>query len=288
MPLSPDLRPHRLAPDPTPPSRIWPSLAAPLLLPLLSAMGIVTFFGSRLTSQAAIDQLVREPPAIAVALSLTQLIALLMCVIGARGSKVPAEERVALLSPWGSRLLLTIAPLGALGVVVLTTLLHQHFFQEPPEEAAAMSTALQTTGGALRWILAGLIMLSAPVTEELFYRGFVLRGLLRRLPIGFAILVSGWLFAMAHGSGSYQLLILPLGCYLGWISLVTRSIWPAVWAHMLVNGFYAVPLLLPEELALTLFGPAGTWSAFDILGVATLPVACWLLLKTHPPDPPSA
>lgn len=80
------------------------------------------------------------------------------------------------------------------------------------------------------------LVILAPVTEEILFRGFLFKNLSHKL--GFwlpAILVSG-LFALAHGQlnvGIDTFLLGMTACYLVW---KTKSIYPAILLHMLKNS----------------------------------------------------
>lgn len=71
--------------------------------------------------------------------------------------------------------------------------------------------------------------------EEIFFRGFALRTFRPHMPAWAAVLISSFMFGLIHfdwlqspGAGL-------IGIYLGFVTLATRSIWPAVAAHALNN-----------------------------------------------------
>lgn len=88
-----------------------------------------------------------------------------------------------------------------------------------------------------------LVFAIAPaVTEELFFRGYLLQGLSRGWGRWPAILVSGAVFGAFHVfvEGLSFERFLPttlLGFCLGWICLRTGSVWPGMLVHVLNNGF---------------------------------------------------
>lgn len=84
----------------------------------------------------------------------------------------------------------------------------------------------------------------APFCEEIFFRGFVFPGLLRGMPLGWAIVVSALLFALAHADpGSFAVLFI-IGLALAFLRWRTRSIWPAIALHMLNNATGALMIFL--------------------------------------------
>ncbi len=87
--------------------------------------------------------------------------------------------------------------------------------------------------------LGGLILVVVvwgPAGEELFFRGFVLPGLIRRLGVPGAIVVSSGLFAVFHVDPGTLVPTFLLGAALAWIYLKTGSIWPSIMAHSIQNA----------------------------------------------------
>lgn len=82
------------------------------------------------------------------------------------------------------------------------------------------------------------VVVVAPLTEELVFRGFMYRGLAAsRLGLAGAILIPSLLWALVHVQ--YEWLdvafIFGLGILLGFTRHLTGSIWPAIGVHVLVN-----------------------------------------------------
>ncbi len=86
-----------------------------------------------------------------------------------------------------------------------------------------------------------LLMLVAPITEELLFRGLILRGLLSRFGAGSAVVVTAMLFALFHVNPWQFLGAFVLGLLFGWFYLAFRSLVPCLIGHAAVNGF---PLLV--------------------------------------------
>lgn len=87
----------------------------------------------------------------------------------------------------------------------------------------------------------------APFCEEVFFRGFVLPGFRRGMPIGWAILLSSLLFAVAHADpGSFAVLFI-IGLALGILRWRSRSIWPTILLHALNNAIAALAILLTMQ-----------------------------------------
>lgn len=87
-------------------------------------------------------------------------------------------------------------------------------------------------------------VLIAPISEEIFFRGFLLQGLRLNMPAWAAILLSSLIFAAAHLSlGSFPILFI-LAIFLGILRVATRSIWPGVILHTLNNSLTLLYVLL--------------------------------------------
>jgi membrane protease YdiL (CAAX protease family) len=84
----------------------------------------------------------------------------------------------------------------------------------------------------------------APICEETFFRGFVFMGLSRVMPLGWAIVLSSFLFALAHGDpGSFAVLFI-IGLALAFLRWRTQSLWPGIFLHFLNNGLGALLIVL--------------------------------------------
>lgn len=84
----------------------------------------------------------------------------------------------------------------------------------------------------------------APVCEEVFFRGFVFMGLLRGMPLAWAIVFSSLIFAVAHFDvGSFAVLFI-IGLALAFLRWRTKSILPGILLHMLNNGIAALGIIV--------------------------------------------
>ena len=111
------------------------------------------------------------------------------------------------------------------------------FFSLPGLEALQDSeTALAQSllfGSILTAIVASTIV---PIVEEIVFRGFMLNELRRGWGLLFSAIVSSVLFGVLHGTAVWALFAAVLGLLLAWIALRTRSIYPAIAAHVGING----------------------------------------------------
>jgi membrane protease YdiL (CAAX protease family) len=94
-----------------------------------------------------------------------------------------------------------------------------------------------------------LAVVIAPLTEELVFRGLILRGLLGRWRPAMAILASAFLFALTHFNPAQAPVALMLGALLGWIYVRTRSLGLCMIGHALNNAATYAVELFPFEVA---------------------------------------
>lgn len=92
-------------------------------------------------------------------------------------------------------------------------------------------------------ILAGSVFI-APFCEELFFRGFVLPGLLHDLSPLWAIVISSALFAVAHADAGSFVPLFAIGLCLGYVRWRTGSTWASMSLHILNNLLASVELIL--------------------------------------------
>ncbi|MCH8832374.1 MAG: CPBP family intramembrane metalloprotease [Chloroflexi bacterium] len=75
------------------------------------------------------------------------------------------------------------------------------------------------------------LALWTPITEEIFFRGFVFAGLAPRLGVPRAIVVSALVFSAFHLSLGVLAPIFITGVLLAWLYHRTGSLWPGIAAH---------------------------------------------------------
>lgn len=139
--------------------------------------------------------------------------------------------------------LIPLAAIASFAVLFLTIA-----FAGPPPPGQAVEQAIHSIHARLGW--AGLILLAAVlpgICEEMLFRGVILRGLRRRLPPGWAIVLTALLFAGLHFSPWRFLPQFVLGCILGWLALRSGSCWPAAVVHAGHNAGIVVVAILVDH-----------------------------------------
>ena len=106
----------------------------------------------------------------------------------------------------------------------------------------------EDASGAEIPIFALSVVLVAPLTEELLFRGALLRGLLRRTSPGWAVFVSALVFALVHVVGDpdayyYVPAFLGLGLVSGWRAVGTGNLSQSIFLHAGFNLLAAILIL---------------------------------------------
>jgi len=142
------------------------------------------------------------------------------------------------LRPCGAGLLFWTA-VGIVPLGMITGQLAQYLVQAFPDlmsEGLLEMVRLSRFGDAGIYVIFALaISLGPGISEELAFRGFILRGLLARLGPWGAVTLSALFFALFHLDPLHIILAFPAGLYLGYLVVRTRSLYPAVVAHVFNN-----------------------------------------------------
>jgi membrane protease YdiL (CAAX protease family) len=93
-----------------------------------------------------------------------------------------------------------------------------------------------------------LLVIVAPVTEELLFRGVILRGLLSRYRPAVAVLLAAFLFAAVHMNPWQFFSAFWLGVAFGWFFLRTGSVKICIVAHAMSNGLFVLFTSLPMDI----------------------------------------
>jgi membrane protease YdiL (CAAX protease family) len=224
--------------DPDPARRAWGpgQVAAGVLALLLTTTfeaGIVAAFDPNLDSLAA--KLVLQ------GMLAVTLVAIAFIVTSRPGVGVASAGALGLRAPRGGAFWTAAAAYGLYVGFALAwaPLVHPH--QED------VTRDLGFGDGTFGAVAAGvLIIAAAPISEEIFFRGFMFGGLRNRMRFAFAAPISAAVFGAFHFTGVDSLgILLPLavlGFALAWVYERTGSIWPAVAIHALNNALAFVIL----------------------------------------------
>ncbi len=99
-----------------------------------------------------------------------------------------------------------------------------------------------------------MLVVIAPVAEEILFRGFLFGKLRKHVPIWVAILITSLLFAIVHGAVNVGIDVFALSIVLCLLRLVSGTIWPSILLHMLKNAIAFYLLFINPTLLTTLGG----------------------------------
>jgi len=226
------------------------------------ALGAVVFLAALLRSHASgadfQDTLARvsaDPFNLGLAQAAGFGLVLMLGLSVAKGSGSAREDLAVVAVPLPAVALLLLA--GAALQFPLTELgnLLSEFWPTPLAEQVAQRDLLNPHGYLGGAALIFALVLVAPLSEELLFRGLILRGLTARHGPLAGLFFSALLFgALHHGTSMFPATI--AGLILGLVVLRTGSTLASVVVHAGVN---AMPVLLPERVyALRGFNVVGT------------------------------
>jgi membrane protease YdiL (CAAX protease family) len=92
-------------------------------------------------------------------------------------------------------------------------------------------------------LLIIVVAIAAPIVEEIFFRGLVLRSLERRMTRGWAMVVSSALFAAAHFEPLQFPALFVFGLVAAVLATRTGRLGPGIWAHVAFNAVAVISLI---------------------------------------------
>jgi membrane protease YdiL (CAAX protease family)/uncharacterized RDD family membrane protein YckC len=138
---------------------------------------------------------------------------------------------------------LGITALAFVGYIVLAAIYGA--IVEPKQDDITRDLGLDE-GGFAAFAGGFLVVVAAPLSEEIFFRGFMYGGLRRRLAPWAAALISGLVFGMLHFTGGGTITVVPplllLGVLLALLYERTGSLWPPIILHAVNNGIALIAL----------------------------------------------
>ncbi len=124
---------------------------------------------------------------------------------------------------------------------------------EDQSEAGNTEFLTDSTPGLVRYALIFFVVVGAPFSEELFFRGLSMRAIQKRFGKPFALVGSTALFTLPHfQGGSWQAVVVMLatigtiGLLLGGLALGMNRLGPGIVAHATFNSIATVVALNPD------------------------------------------
>ena len=206
-------------------ARIVGGLLAVLCLSVVE-VGVISVFAPGVDSLAA--------RMVAQALFALTLIGIALA-LATPGQKPAALGSLGLRPPTRSPLLLaTLAYLAYVGFAIAYGTVVQ-----PQQEDVTRDLGYGHGGvGTIAAVL--LVVTVAPVSEELFFRGFMFGGLRKRLSFLSAALIPAAVWGLLHYTGPDSVGVIPqlafFGLVLAWVYEKSGSLWPAIGVHAANNA----------------------------------------------------
>jgi uncharacterized protein len=127
------------------------------------------------------------------------------------------------------------------------------------------------------WITVLLVVIAAPLIEEIIFRGIFLRGFVARYGAGRGVALGAALFAAMHGDPVKFPGMMLVGLIFGWWFVQLHSIWPGVFGHALNNSI-AVLAMLWEPGAAQGAPPPFTWTEPVAATTGAMVLVCGVLV----------
>lgn len=180
----------------------------------------------------------------------------------ALGFRVPAWQ-------WVAASLLAASAMWTLASWLATEL--TELFPSWPSVVSQISEMIVNADTVGFLALSFAIVVTAPLMEELIFRGYLWRVLEVGLGRGAAFVGSTLLFALYHMDPMHVVALLPTAAYLGWLRLRSGSLFPCILAHFVNNGLALALSMFPTDPSAEL----PVWVAFGgyAVGIGILAMA---------------
>jgi len=135
------------------------------------------------------------------------------------------------------------------------------------------------------WALILVIAVCPAIGEELVFRGAIGRGLLARWGLIPGILITSVMFGLVHMHPAHAIAVIPLGIFMHFVYVVTKSFWAPVLVHFLNNAFAVTVAKMmsqfPENAAKLGDETQAVHPMITLAAVLFLTVVCLYLWKTR-------
>lgn len=213
---------------------VWATLGWLVVAFLLSAIAAIVGYSLWLQGRPPPDSKSFDGMVVAIGAIVSVPVQVLVLAFAARLRGWDAPTYLGLTMPRRGEIIVAVACVIALELVLGLLLLITGNDLVTPFQVEAYRTAREA--GALLWFLIAIVIF-APVGEEIAFRGFLYRGLVRpgrELP---AIVLIALIWALMHIQYDWVgiLQVFAIGLLLGWIRWATGSTTLTIAMHMLIN-----------------------------------------------------
>jgi len=149
------------------------------------------------------------------------------------------------------------APTGAVVYLILTTIITAlaMSFITFVDYNQAQDTGFSGINEQAEYIMAFLMLvIIAPLAEELLFRGYLFGKLRKYAPLWISILITSLIFAVVHFAWNVGFDVFALSIVLCLLRVVSGSLWPSIMLHMLKNGVAFYFLFINPTVLSTLGG----------------------------------
>lgn len=119
--------------------------------------------------------------------------------------------------------------------LIIVTMILSAASPELAEQEQEVAKITQSLGGLRLFFMVVGVGILTPIAEETFFRGLIFSLFKKKLRVGMAILMTAILFSLAHWQVNVSLDTFVFGIALGILTWQTKSIYPAIFLHMLKN-----------------------------------------------------
>lgn len=131
------------------------------------------------------------------------------------------------------------------GLLILLIPVYDVLGIDPDEVGKTANDLADRAPDAFAWVcLFLMVVVAAPVVEEVFYRGLLLRAIGKRYGDLIAVVGSGVLFGVIHFEPVATLALALFGMVLGYLAVRTGRLGPSIWAHVAFNLTTFIGLVL--------------------------------------------
>ncbi|XP_011073439.1 uncharacterized protein LOC105158386 [Sesamum indicum] len=115
--------------------------------------------------------------------------------------------------------------------------------QSTPFTLSSVEQSIMARDPIAMALYALVLVVCAPLWEEIVFRGFLLPSLTKYMPVWCSVLVSSVAFALAHFNVQRMLPLILLGVVMGVSCARSRNLLPSMLLHSLWNGFVFLDLM---------------------------------------------
>ncbi|MEJ6950294.1 CPBP family intramembrane glutamic endopeptidase [Natronospora cellulosivora (SeqCode)] len=132
-----------------------------------------------------------------------------------------------------------------IGSGIIASEINNYFAFFFPELFAASDSELISSSSNIILVIVTIVILPS-ILEEIFFRGILLKGLLKNYNYKFSIIFSSFLFAVAHLSVRSGIPLFLGSIIIGYLYWRYRSLFLVIFAHAINNSMYLISIYVLE------------------------------------------